>query len=132
MAAAPGYSATVKNGATTIQDITSFDLPFKMDQLETTAFSGSGGAAVGNKTFIPGLLGMDVKLSGSWNKADTGQLGLETAFFGRTTVSLIVSPNGTNTYSCTCYVSDYGIKGDPKSLLQVDYTLKMTGAVTLA
>src|ERR1700694_1550661 len=94
------YPATVKIGANTIQDIQTLELPFKMDMHNTTAFGGSGGAAVGTKTFIPTLYGMQVKLAGSWAKTDTtGQLLLENAFFARTTVSLIASPNGTNTYT---------------------------------
>src|SRR5579862_4316357 len=94
------YPATLKIGSNTIQDIMTFDLPFKMDMAETTAFGGSGGAQVGTKTFIPTLFGLVVKATGSWNKGDTtGQALLETAFFGRTTVTVIVSPNGTNTYT---------------------------------
>lgn len=126
-----GYPATVKIGANTIQDIQNLELPFKMDTVETTAFGGSGGAAVGTKTFIPTLLGMQVKLSGSWNKADTtGQALLETAFFARTTVTLIASPNGSNTYTFAAWVSDYTIKADTKGKVDVDYALTMNGDVT--
>jgi len=121
----------VKIGANTIQDIQTLELPFKMDMHETTAFGGSGGAAVGTKTFIPTLYGMNVKLTGSWNKADaTGQALLETAFFARTTVSLIASPNGTNTYTFACWVSDYTIKADTKGAAMADYMLTMNGDVT--
>ena len=128
-----GYPGTVKIGANTIQDIQNFELPFKMDTVETTAFGGSGGAAVGTKTFIPTLYGMQVKLTGSWAKTDTtGQLLLENAFFGRNTVTLICSPNGTNTYTFACWVSDYTIKADTKGKVDVDYAVTMNGAVTIA
>lgn len=133
MTATAAYSATVKIGANTIQDLPSFELPFKMDMVETTAFGGSGGAAVGTKTYVPTLYGQQLKLTGNWNKADTtGQLLLENAFFARTTVSLVVSPNaGTNTYSFSCFVSDYTIKADVKGVVTADYTLYMNGAVTI-
>src|SRR5260221_189548 len=86
------YPATLKIGANSILDLQTHDLPFKMDTDETTAFSGSGGAAVGTKTFIPTLLGMQCKVSGNWNKADTtGQLVLENNFFARTKTTLIYS-----------------------------------------
>jgi len=128
-----GYPATVKIGANTIQDIQSYDLPFKMAMLATTAFGGSSGATVGTETFIPGLLGMATKLTGNWNKADTtGQLLLEAAFFARTTVTLIASPNGTSTYTFAAWVSDYNIKADVKGLITADYSLTMNGNVTLA
>lgn len=127
------YPATLKIGANSIQDIMTFDLPFKMDMADTTAFSGSGGAAVGTKTSIPTLFGMAVKATGSWNKGDTtGQLLLENAFFGRTTVTVIVSPNGTNTYTYTAWISDYDVKGDPKKQVEVDFTMTVNGAVTVA
>lgn len=128
-----GYPSTCKIGANTIQDLGTIELPFKMDTVETTAFGGSGGAAIGTKTFIPTLYGMQMKLAGSWNKADTtGQLLLEQAFFARTTVSLVVSPNGgTNTYSFAAWVSDYTIKADTKGKVDVDFAITMTGAVTI-
>lgn len=127
------YPATLKIGVNAVQDIMLQEYPFKMGMVETTAFSGSGGAAVGTKTFIPTLIEAQIKASGSWNKADTnGQLVIETAFFARTTVTIIFSPNGTNTYTLTAFVMDYAIKADPKSKVDVDFTLQMTGAVTLA
>jgi len=126
------YPATIKSGSTVINDIMTYDLPFKMDMVETTAFSGSGGAAIGNKTYIPTLLGTQIKASGSWNKADTGQAALETAFFARTTISLVASPNGTNTYSVSCYISDYDVKTDVKGVVTADFILQTTGAVTVA
>lgn len=125
------YPATIKAGATVINDIDNFELPFKMDTVETTAFSGSGGATPGAKTFIPTLLGMVQKVSGSWNKADPGQLALETAFFARTEVAIVASPNGTNTYSFSAWVSDYDIKAAVKGKIDADYTLTMNGNVTL-
>jgi hypothetical protein len=128
------YPATLKISTNQIQDIMTFELPFKMDMAETTAFSGSGGATVGTKTFIPTLYGMDVKATGSWAaKSDTnGQALLESAFFNRTTVTVIVAPLGTsNTYTYTAYISDYIIKGDPKKQVEVDFTMKVTGAVTI-
>jgi len=131
--AVAAYPATLKIGANAILDLMTHDLPFKMDTAETTAFSGSGGAAVGTKTFIPTLLGMQCKVSGSWNKGDTtGQAILETNFFARTKTTLIYSPNGTNTYTFGAWITDYGIKTDPKSKVDVDFGLLMDGNVTLA
>jgi hypothetical protein len=131
--AVAAYPATLKIGANSVLDIMTHDLPFKMDTTETTAFSGSGGAAVGTKTFLPTLLGMASKITGSWNKADTtGQLVLETNFFARTKTTLIFSPNGTNTYTFGAWITDYNIKTDPKSKVDVEFGLLMDGTVTLA
>lgn len=127
------YPATAKIAANTIQDIMTIELNVKMETSETTAFGGSGGAAVGNKTFIPTLLTSTAKLIGSWNKADaTGQLLLENAFFARTLVTVIISPNGTNTYTGTFWIVDYPIKADPKKQVDAEYSLLLNGALTLA
>lgn len=127
------YLATLKIAGNAVMDLMTHDLPFKMDNVETTAFSGSGGAAVGTKTFIPTLLGMQAVVAGSWNKADTnGQLVIETNFFARTATTFVYSPNGSNTYTFSAYIIDYQIKTDPKSKVDVSFTLLMTGTVTLA
>ncbi len=131
--AVAAYPATLKIGANAILDLQTHDLPFKMGTDETTAFSGSGGAAVGTKTFVATLLEMQCALSGNWNKADTnGQLVMETNFFARTPTTFIYSPNGTNTYTFTAIITDYHVKTDPKSRITVDFTLLMSGNVTLA
>ncbi|SRR5579884_624752 len=127
------YPATLKIGSNAILDLQTHDLPFKMDTDETTAFSGSGGAAVGTKTFVPTLLGMQCKVSGNWNKGDTnGQLVMETNFFARTKTTFIYSPDGTHTYTFGAWITDYDIKTDPKSRVTVDFGLLMDGTVTIA
>src|SRR6266487_3372302 len=104
-----------------------------MGTAQNTAFCGSGGGAIGTKNLISSLLGMQCKVSGSWNKADTnGQAVLETNFFARTKTTLIYSPNGTNTYTFGAWITDYNIKTDPKSKADVDFGLLMDGNVTLA
>ncbi|SRR6266487_3875290 len=131
--AVAAYPATIKiSPSTIINDIVTYDLPFKMDMVDTTAFSGSGGATVGTKTYLPTLYGAVVKANGSWNKADTGQAALETAFFARTATTLIFSPNGTNTYTASAWVSSYYPKVDVKGVVQVDFELTINGAITPA
>lgn len=128
--AVAAYTATLQIApSTVIHDITTYELPFKMDMVETTAFSS---ATPGTKTFLPTLLGMEVKASGFWNKTDTGQQALETAFFGRTKVSLIFKPDGgSSSYSCSCWISDYAVKAEVKGVVTADFTLTMDGGVTI-
>lgn len=123
------YNATVKIGSTVIHDIQGYDLPFKMDSQEVTALSQS---APGTKAFVPTLLNAQVKLNGFWNKTDTGQGQLETAFFARTLVNLVFSPDGTKTYSLSGWITDYDVKTDPKSVVNADFTIQMDGNVTVA
>jgi hypothetical protein len=123
------YTATLTAGGTTVHDIDTHDLPFKMDMLDVTAFSG---ATAGTYAYLPALLGLQAKFSGNWNKGDTAQLALETAFFGRTAVAFVVSPNnGTNSYSFSGYISDYDVKSGIKDKVTCDYTVYMNGGCTI-
>src|SRR5260221_14112733 len=124
--AVAAYPATLKIGANAILDLQTHDLPFKMGTDETTAFSGSGGAAVGTKTFVPTLLEMQCALSGSWNKDDTkGQLLMETNLFARTKTTFIYLPNVTNTHTFGAWITDYHVKTHPKPRGTVDLRLLM-------
>lgn len=130
MAAVAAYSATMKMASNTVNNIQNYDLPFKMDLPDITPFSA---ATPGTHVFIPTLYGLQVKCSGSWDKSDTnGQLAMETAFFARTKNSFVFSPNGTSTYTCNCWISDYDIKADATKVVTVDFTLVMDGGVVLA
>lgn len=128
--AIPGYNATVTvGGSTVVHDVNSTDLPFKMALIDVTSFSPT---TPGTEQYLPGLLGMQMKLTGFWNKSDAGKQQLETAFFGRTKVSLVVSPNGgTNSYSFSGWISDYDIKSDPKNAVSADFTVQLDGGVTI-
>ena len=128
--AVAAYNATIKvSPSTIVNDIKTYELPFKWDMVDTTSFSST---TPGTYTFVPTLYGAQVKASGQWNKADTGQAALETAAFNRTKVSLIFSPNGTNTYSFSCWIAEYAVKADVKGVVAADFTLQMDGGVTLA
>lgn len=131
MAAIAAYNATMKFTSNTVNNIMTYDLPFKMEMIDITPFSA---ATPGTHVFLPGLYGLQVKATGSWDKGDTnGQLAMETAFFARTKNSFVFSPDGTHTYTCSCWIADYGIKADAaKGQVTVDFTLTMDGGVTLA
>jgi len=128
MPAIASYLATIKIGAIVVGNITTFDMPFKMDLIDITAFSG---ASPGTHVFLPTLLGSQIKANGHWDKTDPGQALIETAFFARTLIALIFSPNVTNTYSLSAWIADYQIKADVKNVVVADFTLHMNGGVTL-
>jgi len=128
--AAAAYTGTITAGGTLVKDITSIDFTPKMDTDETTSFSQT---TIGTKTFIPTLLGSQFKLSGSRNSSDAGQSALRTAFTGRTKAAIVFKPEGsTETYTCDCWVTDFGVKSDPKSAVKLDVSLVMDGALTVA
>ncbi len=129
MAATQGYLSTVKVGSTVVNNFKSQDLAAKIAALDTTSFSAS---TPGTESYIGGLLSGQFKCSGQYDKADTGQGTMETNFFARTLASFVFSPNGTNTWTVTCLITDYQVKSDVKSLVTCDFTLQLSGAVTLA
>jgi hypothetical protein len=126
--AVAAYGASLTAGGTLIHDIDTFDLPFERDLLETTSFSNT---APGTKTFIPGLLGMESKLSGNWNVGDAGQLALEDAFFAGTIVNLVATID-TKTYTFDCYIGKYTVSGDVQDKATCEYSITMNGNVTRA
>jgi hypothetical protein len=94
----------------------------------TTSLGGAGW-----ESFIPGLKSGKPVVKGYWGKSDTnGQAVLENAFFNNTLLYFIASPNGgTNTYSFTGYISDLQIHDPVNNVVDVQYTIQITGAVTV-
>lgn len=129
MAATAAYLSTCKVGSTTINNIKSVDLAQKIAALDTTSFSAS---TPGTESYIGGLFSGSLKLSGQYDKSDTGQSTIETDFYARTITSFVYSPNGTNTYTVNCLITDYQVKSDVKNIVTCDFTLQFSGGVTPA
>lgn len=132
MAATAAYLSTFTVGGTAIHDIQSIDWPLKLNTDDTTAFSAS---TPGEESVIPTTkAGATIKLSGNRNNTDTAQNALRTAWNNRTTVSCVYDPDGaaTETYTATCYVTDWSVKADPKKAAKLDVTLITTGGTTIA
>lgn len=125
------YPATISIGGTIINDIMTIDLNQKMLKADTTAFSGSGGAAVGTETSIPTLFNATLKLSGSWNKPDAGQVALENAFYARTIGSVVFTVTTGKTYTAQCWVESVDTKADPKKQVDASYGLVVTGSMVV-
>lgn len=129
MAATAGFLSTVKVGSTVINNIKSVDFAQKIAQLETTSFSAS---TPGTESYIGGIFSGSLKLSGQYDKSDTGQSTIETDFYARTVTSFVYSPDGTHTYTVSCLITDFQIKSEVKSIVTADITLLFSGGVTAA
>lgn len=103
-------------------------MPFTKSMYDTTSL----GTVVNWNTFIPGLKTGKPVVKGYWDKSDTnGQLVVENAFFNDTLLYFIASPNnGTNTYSFTGYIADLQVNDPVNALVDFQYTIQITGAVT--
>ena len=129
MTATAAYLSTVKIGSTVINNIKSTDFSQKIAALDTTSFSAS---TPGTESYIGGLFSGTMKLSGQYDKSDTGQSTIETDFYARTITSFVYSPDGTHTYTVNCLITDYQAKSDVKNIVTVDITLQFVGGVTAA
>ena len=129
MAATAAFLSTLKIGSTTINNVKSADFGPKIASLDVTSFSAS---TPGTETYIGGLLGMQFKFSGQYDKGDSGQSTVETDFFARTTASFVYSPDGTHTYTFTGLITDYNVKSDVKNPVTVDITVQLIGGITAA
>src|SRR6185437_9394865 len=98
MAAISGASGYVKEGSTTIAELKEWDLNTDTDLYDTTVFGDSF------HEFIAGLRGATGTAQGFWMLSDTGQAALQSAMLGGTTVTLHLSPNGSNEYVATAFI----------------------------
>jgi hypothetical protein len=130
MAATAGFLSTCKVGSTVINNVKSQDFGAKIAALDTTSFSAS---TPGTESYIGGLLSGDYKLSGQYDKSDTGQSTIETNFYARTitTFTFAIGNAGANTYAMPCLITDYNVKSDVKGLVTADWSMKLSGAVTI-
>jgi hypothetical protein len=128
--ATAGYLSTIKAGGTVVKDIISVDWPLKMNTADTTSFSSS---TPGTESFIPTTSGATIKLSGHRNNSDTGQNAMRTAWINRTAVAMVFDPDGTGTetYTASCWVTDWAIKSDPKSAAKLDISLVVNNGTTI-
>jgi hypothetical protein len=131
MAATAGYLSTCKVGSTTVNNVKSQEFAAKIAALDTTSFSAS---TPGTESYIGGLLSGDYKFSGQYDKADTGQATIETNFYARTVTAFTfgIGNAGTNTYTMSALITDYTTKSDVKGLVTADWSMKLSGGVTIA
>lgn len=130
MAATAGYNGQLKIGANTVAQVSevSFDLENNMEDVSVMGDRASD--------FLPTLYKGSLKAKVFYDLTDTtGQLAIQNAFFGATTLTMTFSPAGgaTNTtYSVTCYVAKLGIADSVGKVVEQDIELQPTGAITAA
>lgn len=123
------YPATIKTDSTVIKGINSIELPYKMDDVDTTTFSQTD---LGAKMFTLTLIGAQIKLSGFRDYADAGQAALLAAFTGRTEVEIEYKPlGGTETHTFPALVTGFSVKGDVGGVPMLDVELTMNGNTTI-
>lgn len=127
MTAINGISGTVKIGVNTVAEIDNWTLSIDTDLYDTTAFGSAW------HTFIAGLRQGSGSFSGRWYQGDTnGQAVLQTDALGGIAVTLLLSPNGTNTYTCPAFIKQQQIKAPVNGTIDVTFNFTINGAITYA
>lgn len=131
MAVKAGYGATITAAGTAVKNIMTFDYSAKVNTDDTTSFSST---TPGTETNIPTTFApTSIKLSGKRNATDTGQNALRTAYRTRALIAIVFDPDGsaTETYSGSYWVTDFGLKDEPKKAVSLDVTLMLDGVETV-
>lgn len=130
MAVVAGYSTTIKLGTNAVAGINNVTFDAQLDQLDTSAFN------VGTRSFIPGLTGAQITMSGDHDPTDTnGQVALIAAWLAKTLLTTAQAPeffvNGTNGFSADAYVASVSIGSTVEGKATFNCTLQLTGTVTI-
>lgn len=125
MATINGISGYVKAGSNTVAELDNWSANIDLDLYDSTAF-GSGW-----HSFTSGLKGSTGTASGRWYGGDTnGQAALQAAVLGGTTVTLNLSPNGTNQYSGTAFIKQMQVKTPVNGTVDVTFNFTYSGTVS--
>lgn len=125
-----GYDGTVKIGSNTMLNVKQWELPLGADLYDTSSLGSQW------KTYVPGLLGADAKVDVFTDLTDTtGQVALQTAIFGGTsvTLNLLTSTAGgatQHTYSGTAFVKSQDAKVVVNGVEETSLTLTFSGQVS--
>jgi hypothetical protein len=128
--AVAGYGGNVKIGANTVANVKQWELPLAADLYDTSTLGNQW------KTYTAGLLGSDAKIDVFLDLTDTnGQVAIQTAMLGGTTVSLTLTTSNSggataHTYVGNAYVKGIDIKDPVNAPEEASLTLTFTGAIT--
>jgi len=124
MPAISGSGGYVKEGSTAVAEIHEWNATINADLYDSTVFGDSW------KESVAGLKGATGSVMGYWMLSDTGQTALQNAILGGTTLTLHLSPNGTNEFAGSAFISQLQEKAPVNGLVEVTFAFTFTGAVT--
>lgn len=127
MTAIAGTQGLVKVSAATVAEIDEWDLQTDANLYGTTAFGSSW------ETKIAGVKKWSGSFKGRWYMGDTnGQLALQNALLGGTSVALTLSSNGTNNYTGTAWIKSDAIKTPVDGTVDITFSFEGSGALSYA
>jgi predicted secreted protein len=117
-------SSTAPSGSDEIANIKDCSFKSSKTMLDITDFKDTTAAHIR----MAGLEDGAFSISGDYNRADSPQLLIQTAFEAGATYYLTILPDGTNGYSYPVLVSDYEVKAQVDGTVEVSANLVMSGA----
>jgi predicted secreted protein len=127
MAPVVGYNGKVMVGAATVAEIGEWSLDIEAEMLDTTKFGDQWKAA------IAGLKSWSGSFAGRFDTADaTGQIALQSATLGGTTVALKLYTDATHNYSGTAFITTTSPKAAVDGTVDVDFSFEGTGTLAYA
>jgi predicted secreted protein len=125
MAAIVGYAGAAKLSTNTIAQIKSWEMSPNVDLADVTVFGDQW------KDYLPTLVGADPKIEGFYDMTDTnGQVALQNALLGGTSVSLRLYVDATHYYSGTAYLKSMNVKAAVDGVVEFSADLSFSGAIT--
>lgn len=125
MTAIAGYGGSLKIGSNSMAEIGDWSLSIDAAMLDVTKLGDAW------KDMIPGLKSWSGKGTGRWDMTDTnGQVAVQTALLGGTTVTINLYTNGTHFYGGTAYVKQISIKDAVNAAVDFDFSFEGTAALS--
>lgn len=124
-----GKGGSLKIGAVTVSQMSSWKLDIDIELKDATNFASNGW-----KEQIAGLKGWSGSSDGTWNVITdtTGQKALQDALLNGTTVAIEFNINGTNKYSGSAFVKKISVDEPVDDVVKFSVDLEGTGALTFA
>jgi len=120
-----GYNGSFKVAAAAANEIGDWELSIDAAMLDVTKLGDAW------KDMLAGIKSWNGKAGGRWDMTDTnGQLALQSALTGGTSVTLNLYVSATHFYSGTAWIKAIQIKDQVEQAVDITFTFDGTGPLT--
>lgn len=120
-------SSGIGTSGDNVDGMSSWALNKAREELETTDFAGGA-----DRTFILGLKGHEIPLSGDYEAGDTPTGRLLTAWDDGSSVWAVILYDGTSGWMIECKVPTLNVEASYDGKVTISATLRATGAIATA
>jgi predicted secreted protein len=129
MTAIAGYAGNIKlgssGGTNAVAEIKSWEIPLAADMYDVSAMGSQW------KAYLPGLTGASAKADVFLDPTDTtGQIALQNALLGGTSVTANFYVTSSHYYSATAFIKQMDIKAPVNNAIEASLDLQLSGAIS--